>query len=114
MAPVPLPWVTRDQARDLWPDAATIPDDTLDALLAAAGARASRYAAPSIGAPATDTAELAALRAQACTMLARDAWTAYRSDAGRIGFGTLAVSVRDLSPEAAALLRPDRGAPRVG
>lgn len=110
-APVPLPWASLAQARELWPDARTLDDDVLAQILDAAGTKVYEYASPlTRGAPEREDA-----RAHAQVLAARDLWTAYRVDGGAdvISFDQYAIRVRPLSAAVMSLLRPARGVPQA-
>jgi hypothetical protein len=104
-----MPWVTAEQVRDRWPDAATIGDVLLDEFIEAAHAKTSAYA------PALDVGAIvpqAYVEAEA--MAVRDLYAAHRRDGDVLGFGDgFAVRVRPLSEEVKALLRPQRGVPTM-
>lgn len=111
-------WATVDDARELWPDAVAVSDDTLDALLDAAYVVCQRFAAPSIGVdpalPDVVDAGVVGVRRLANVYEARELWQASRRDGDVIGFESYAVRVRPLSSTVQSLLRPSRGAPLTG
>lgn len=103
---------TLADARLLWPDADTLPDDVLQQLLDVATERCRAFlpaelvTTPPVPQPASWTT--------ACVLDARDVWTASRRDGDVLGFDTYAVRVRPLSDTVRSLLRPRRGRPLVG
>jgi hypothetical protein len=99
-------------ARELWPDADTIADATLDRLLGAAWEACAAF----LPAAATDPMPVPVPEAwvHANVLHARDLWTAYRREGDVIGFDQYAVRVAPLAASVRALLRPARGVPMVG
>lgn len=100
------------QARLLWPDADTIPDDTLTLLLASAWEACAAFVPAHQQDPWPTPVPFRWTEAN--VLHARDHWTAYRQEGGVIGFDSYAVRVRPLSDTVKALLRPTRGVPLVG
>lgn len=110
--PVPGPAADLTDARALWPDADTIPDDTLTTLLSGAWEGCVLFLPAEQVDPYPDPVPVRWV--QANVLHARDAWTAYRQEGGVIGFDSYAVRVRPLSDTVKQLLRPPRGAFLVG
>lgn len=102
---------TQDEARKLWPDADTLPGDTLDLLLDTAWEQCERYVPADELDPAPSPVPFRWV--QANVLAARDLWTAYRRDGDVLGFDNYAVTVRPLSSTVRQLLRPARGVPGV-
>jgi hypothetical protein len=102
---------TTSDALALWPDADTVPADTLTLLLDTAWEQCERYV------PADELTPQPATPphrwVQANVLAARDLWTAYRRDGDVLGFDNYAVTVRPLSSTVRQLLRPARGVPGV-
>lgn len=106
---------SQDTARDLWPDAAGIPDATLDLLLDTAWEACTEYLPAEQVTAAEAPGFVAPYRWTTANVLhARDLWTAYRAEGGVIGFDAGVVTVRPLSNAVKSLLRPPRGVPMVG
>lgn len=103
---------TLADARLLWPDADTLPDDVLQRLLDVATERCELFL------PADQLDPYPSPQPDrwttACVLDARDVWTASRRDGDVIGFDTYAIRVRPLSDSVRSLLRPRRGRPLVG
>lgn len=109
-----MPWATREQARAQWPDAASIPDDTLDQLLDVATIQAQAFA-PALVVP-IDPADLVIPPnyVQATIYQAREVYAAGQRDGDVIGLGDYAIRARPLTASVKSLLRPQAGVPVVG
>lgn len=103
-----MAWATREQARQHWTDAASIPDESLDVLLDVATEQCAAYA-PKATAPIPTSYLLA------CVYQAREVYAAgQRGEQDVIGFGEFAIRARPLTSTVKQLLRPQRGVPAVG
>lgn len=103
-------WATRDDARDIWPDA-PVDDDLLDVMLASAHEVVEAYA------PALGVGDPVPYRyTQAEVLQAIEHYQATQRNGDVLGFGEsgFAVRVRPLSASVKALLRPRRAVPRIG
>lgn len=111
-------WADKPAARSHWPDASTLPDAVLDRLLAAASTQCAAFATDTLTAAvsaaiaaSTAVPETAVL---ACTLQARELYSAGLRDGDVIGVGEYAIRSRPLTPTVKALLRPSRGRPVIG
>lgn len=101
-------WATLQQAREVWPDAATLSDGVLTRLLQAAHDQVLAYA-PALADPLVVPAGYT----EAEVLQARDLWSATKREGDVMGFESYAIRVRPLSATVRSLLRPPRGAVRV-
>lgn len=102
-------WATKEQARQFWADAASIPDLTLETLLSVATTEAQAFApALAEGAEVPDNYMLGTV------YQARETWAAAQRDGDVIGVGDFAIRSRPLTAAVKQLLRPQLGVPVVG
>lgn len=95
-------WATKAEARQFWPDAVSITDATLDALLEVATEQCAAYAPPAL--------EPLPTRYMLATVYqARDVYTAsQRGEADVVGVGDFVIRAKPLSAVVKQLLRPQR------
>lgn len=104
-----MPWATAEQAKAHWPDASSLPPETLDTLLAVATEQCEIFA------PVLPLAEQPPDRYMlACVYQARENYAAGQRDGDIIGLGDFAIRARPLTASVKALLRPQPGRPKVG
>lgn len=103
------PWATIEQVRDRWADA-PLNDELVQQMLTAAHEQVAAYA-PAL----VDGAPVPARYIEAEVLQLRALGQSQQRDGDVLGFGDgFAVRVRPLGEDVKALLRPRRGAPRVG
>jgi hypothetical protein len=103
-------WATRDDARDIWPDA-PVDDNLLDAMLTSAHEVVEAYA------PVLGVADPVPYRyVQAEVLQAIEHYQASQRNGDVLGFGDsgFAIRVRPLSTSVKSLLRPRRVRPAIG
>lgn len=109
-----MAWVTKEQAREQWPDAASIPDDALETLLEVATVQAMAYA-PALLVPLDPEQLVIPVNyEQAVILQAREVYAAGQRDGDVIGLGDYAIRARPLTATVKGLLRPQHGVPVVG
>lgn len=103
-------WATRDDARDLWPDA-PVDDALLDAMLSSAHEVVVAYA-PVLAVSAPTPYRYV----QAEVLQAIEHYQATQRNGDVLGFGDsgFAIRVRPLSTSVKSLLRPRRAVPAIG
>lgn len=109
-----MAWATKDQARAQWPDAASLPDATLDILLDVATVQCMAYAPALIVPLDPEDLVIPVNYTQAAIYQAREVYAAGQRDGDVIGLGDYAIRARPLTASVKSLLRPPPGVPVVG